>query len=229
MKLYFGRGNRRLIIDTQGAVIESFQEKDEEIFYDRRQIRSGKMRGGSHVCYPNFGIDTVMGLPSHGFARDVLWDVVTKDDFSVILTTEGEKNYNTAHTFLVYELLEDGLQMSLTVTNMGDEKLVVAPGFHPYFATKNHEIQIDGKDFSHEKLDETIFLTQDKIYFTAGEKSFQMTGENIHKFAVWTDYEGDYVCVEPTYCANAFRPGLKHCAEILPGKTFRLRVKLTVR
>lgn len=228
MKLYFGRGNRRLIIDTQGAVIESYREEDKEIFFDRRQMKSGKIRGGSHVCYPNFGIDTVVGLPAHGFARDVAWEVVMRDDFSVILKVDGEKPYDTVQVYLVYELLEDGLKMGLTVTNRGKDVLAFAPAFHPYFFSKQQMVSVNGKDMTNEALEKTVFLATDEVEFTTSERSFRLTGKNIHHFAVWTDYEGDYVCIEPTYSKAAFRPGLKNCKKLEVGQTFHFDAYLTV-
>lgn len=78
MRLYYDFEDVVLEAETEGGRIESLTDGDMQVLYPQITVNidgKEKIRGGSHPCVPNFGIDTLYGLPSHGFGRDEKWDL----------------------------------------------------------------------------------------------------------------------------------------------------------
>lgn len=83
---------------------------------------------------PNFP-DSDHPHPLHGFGWLAQWDVVALDERHAVLEhryTGGEWPwpYVARQRF---DLYDDGLEMSLSVTNLSDEAMPAGLGFHPYF------------------------------------------------------------------------------------------------
>lgn len=75
--------------------------------------------------------------PLHGDGWLQPWKVAEREDDRIKLALESKNfggdpfHYRSTQT---YQLLPDGLQIDLTVTNMGQEALPYGLGLHPYFA-----------------------------------------------------------------------------------------------
>ncbi len=73
--MIYKKGLVSLGINHVGGTITSFQIGDKHIFYPQQIIKENgelKLRGGSHICFPNFGTNQTSGmnLSRHGFIRD---------------------------------------------------------------------------------------------------------------------------------------------------------------
>ena len=71
MKIGLKNSVASLNINTNGAYIDNFEVKGVPIFFPKVMVKIGdilKVRGGMHVCTPNFGLDKRLDtLPAHGF------------------------------------------------------------------------------------------------------------------------------------------------------------------
>lgn len=72
VELSSGEGNRA-VINTQGARIEVLELDGARIL--RPVVRGSGKLGSTHPCSPNFGPDTIYGLPQHGPVRNELWRI----------------------------------------------------------------------------------------------------------------------------------------------------------
>ncbi|HEY8609494.1 MAG TPA: aldose 1-epimerase [Noviherbaspirillum sp.] len=81
--------------------------------------------------------------PIHGDGWLQEWEVLEKGDDRVRLGLESNRHggnpyhYRSTQSFL---LLPDGLQIDLTVTNLGQESLPFGLGLHPYFVRNTHTL-----------------------------------------------------------------------------------------
>ncbi len=72
-------------IDSIGANITSFQYDGKHIFFPQQAVKEDgalQQRGGSHICFPNFGTNQKENnhliLPRHGFIRDTAFSNLRK-------------------------------------------------------------------------------------------------------------------------------------------------------
>lgn len=77
-------------------------------------------------------------MNQHGFARDMEFEVLEKDDENVALILRSNQETKTKYPFdfelvLHYELFGDGLQVRYEVRNLGSEEMFFAIGGHPAF------------------------------------------------------------------------------------------------
>ena len=100
-------GNVAIGIDSIGGNITSFQYEGKHIFLPQQVIKEDdewKIRGGSHICFPNYGDFKETGslkLPRHGFIRDSemelskrhVDEVVFRERFSISEGLSLEKNF----------------------------------------------------------------------------------------------------------------------------------------
>lgn len=194
----------KAIIDPQGAYLTNLSDDNGDLFYPKRNLRTEmggtKLRGGCHICLPNFGPGGNSSQPQHGFGRTSLWEVTDKTESGIILTlAEGEGEYKDMTTVLTYQLADTMIMMTCEVTNNGTEPLRVAPAFHPYFSlTGEDEVEIDGQKEPLDGLAEAQFMNGDNHKLTTASRTFAMTSTNLPVWAKWTDQLGKYVCVEPS-------------------------------
>ncbi len=193
-------------ISTLGAVVDSYQVDDRPILYPRQKI-DGSYRGGSHVCLPNFGPDEITDQPQHGYGRVEEWQVISQNASDVTLEhRQDDGQYSGLISRLAYRLSGAGLLMRLELDNASDSGLLVAPGFHPYFALppQTGEVtvnevgyrvnQVAGTEWTEIRHSNQVVVRDEKIILTC--KQFEI-------FAIWSAHPDKYICIEPTYAGNA--------------------------
>lgn len=223
MKLDIKNQDIKASINTFGAYIETFCKGDRPIFFPKVLTKIGdnlKPRGGMHPCLPNFGQDEISGLAQHGFARDEYWDVLNSGSNYVDLKLVGMDTYEDVYFYINYKLEPNKLITSLKVYNKSDRDVNLGPGFHPYFYCENLNLGIKDFPLDKSKIEDTLFLHSDKVNFNCNGQDFSISGENIGVYAVWTDFHGDYVCIEPTYKGKVFTKDGKDIYKLLRNEEF---------
>lgn len=201
----------RMIIDPIGAWITNLSDANGDILFPRRKLRAGdgsvKIRGGCHVCLPNFGPGGKSGLPQHGFGRTMVWDADVQSASVVELgLRHGGDGYKSLQSVVRYELEPDRLNIRLRVANGGDKRLRIAPAFHPYFMTeKNAEkVTISNVLYDLSDMAEAQFASGTERTIAANGRVYTLTSDELPIWAYWTDQLGPYVCVEPTVDGFSF-------------------------
>jgi len=136
----------KLMIDfkTQGAQV--CQLNPSPVFYmsPNHNNFDGCLRGGQPVIFPQFGERGM--LKKDGFARDVLWDLISESSNSNQHTLMFVKEFNGHAQFgwpykskltLSVEYKPGHLKQSFEVINTGAETFSWTGGLHPYFAVKD--------------------------------------------------------------------------------------------
>lgn len=204
-----------LVVDTEGGVIESYRLDTRDIFYPRQEIE-GKMRGGCHVCAPNFGPGGNTDQPQHGYARTVEWEIISPElanSGEVVLAHQmitGE--FAGLHLRLAYVLMDNKLQMSLTASNQSDRPLKIAPGFHPYFALPEDRegvVSFNSETYRTRDLEEAVFIASPNAsnFVTIDDTQQFSLVSPLSVYALWTAHPDRYVCVEPTLAGYGFENG----------------------
>ncbi|MDX9958459.1 MAG: D-hexose-6-phosphate mutarotase [Spirochaetia bacterium] len=155
-----GLGTARLCL--QGAHLVSFQPADQPVpliwVSEYASFGPGKsIRGGVPVCWPWFGPHaTEPGYPGHGFARTVMWEVVstakmpsgaTGITLSLIANdlTRAQWPHDTSVELSV--TVGRNLELSLATTNNGPTQVELGEALHTYFQIGDIEqVQITGLD-----------------------------------------------------------------------------------
>ena len=229
MKIILENNDAKLSLNTHGAYIEKFKIKDEMIFFPNVQFKIDdvlKPRGGMHPCLPNFGADASGKLAQHGFGRELDWDIVNRTDNSITLSLVGEKDYYKMNFTIYYELSKDSLYVKLNIENNG-KSLPIAPGFHPYFYSKDQQIDIEGYKIDKEKLEDTIFISTNDIKFKTSNRTISIkVKENVGRYAVWSDKKSDYICVEPTFNGNSFTNNSDEPLILENGQSFNMEFEI---
>lgn len=222
MEIELFNGETKAIIDPQGAWLTNLSDQRGDILFPKRTFQapdgSKKIRGGSHVCLPNFGPGGESGLPQHGFGRLMTWEVTEKDDTAATLLLEkGEGAYAMLGSTLTYELRGRQLVMTLEVANGGQQPLRVAPAFHPYLSIPRgiEEVTINNEHVELETLNEAQFVTAERQVVVTPGRSFTLESKRLTTWAHWTDQSGPYVCVEPTLDGFAFLNETPQAEEML--------------
>jgi glucose-6-phosphate 1-epimerase len=202
-------GELTAVISSQGAWLERLDNNGQPALYPKQilETQNGdkKARGGCHVCLPNFGPNKSGNLPQHGFGREMLWRVGDCTESGVTLHLDhGEDGYESLASTLRYEVLTDGVEMRLLVTNEGDVPLHVAPGFHPYFPCADAEMEIDGEPYLLDELREANFLEHEPKVLQTDAGKYELQAEGLRQWVAWSDGLGAYVCLEPTDDGYAF-------------------------
>lgn len=198
-------------VDPQGAWLAQLSDEKGDILFPRRSFTtpSGdtKLRGGCHVCLPNFGPGGQSGLTQHGFGRIVLWKRGESAQNEVTLLLEqGPGEYESLSSKLTYILSEMHLAVKLTLTNQGTTPLRVAPGFHPYFTVSKGTNTITANQTAHtlNELAETRFINTEAVALEGAARHLSLTSWALPTWALWTDLLGSYICVEPTVDGFSF-------------------------
>lgn len=230
MNITLHTGTTTATITTSGAYITSLADEHGDVFYPLQQLTTPdgerKTRGGCHVCLPNFGPGGASGLAQHGFGRTSQWQVVEHTSGRVELMLRGSSAYAGLESHLVYTVAERQLAMQLTLVNVGDDELLVAPAFHPYFAYDGVPV-LDGQPLADlTPLAETIFVDGSTRQLATGLRTITLQSEGLPRWAVWTDGLGSYFCVEPTHSGNSFADNPAHAATLVPGQMARYGVRV---
>lgn len=214
--------NARATIDTVGAWLLDYTHASQPILFPKQTFTlpdgSQKVRGGCHVCLPNFGPGGGSGLPQHGFGRELEWEVLEQSDDSVVLAlSQGVDAYSDLYCELTYRL-DDGVFMELRASNKGDQALRISPAFHPYFVANNEAtVIVDDETFSLDSIHEARFLAGEPSRLRIGPLDIRIAAKNLSQWVLWTDQLGDYVCLEPSLAGFEFLE-LETQAMLEPGK-----------
>ena len=230
MNITLHTGTTTVTITTDGAYITNLADERGDVFYPLQQLTAPdgerKTRGGCHVCLPNFGPGGASGLAQHGFGRTSQWQVVEHTSDRVELILKGSDAYAGLESRLVYTVAEHQLAMQLTLVNVGEEELLVAPAFHPYFAYDGVPV-LDGQPLADlTPLAETIFVNGSTRQLVTGLRTITLQSEGLPRWAIWTDELGPYLCVEPTHSGNSFADSPAHAEALVPGQTVRYGVRV---
>ena len=230
MNITLHTGTTTATITTSGAYITSLADEHGDVFYPLQQLTTSdgerKTRGGCHVCLPNFGPGGASGLAQHGFGRTSQWQVVEHTSDWVELILKGSDAYAGLESRLVYTVAKHQLAMQLTLVNIGEDELLMAPAFHPYFAYDGVPV-LDGQPLADlTPLAETIFVDGVTRQLATGRRTITLQSEGLPRWAVWTDGLGPYLCVEPTHSGNSFADNPAHAAVLTAGQTARYGVRV---
>ena len=98
-------------------------------------------RGGVPVLFPQFADRGI--LPKHGFARTALWKLAQEVEsnqahsiaFELAIASGQFADWpHAAHLLMQTDASQNGLRLSLQITNTGSNALTWTGGLHPYFA-----------------------------------------------------------------------------------------------
>jgi D-hexose-6-phosphate mutarotase len=222
MEVELIHGTTKAIVDPQGAYLTNLSDDNGDLFYPKRKLTAAdgttKLRGGCHICLPNFGPGGDSSQSQHGFGRTSLWEVTDKTEDNILLTLlEGGEGYQDMTSVLTYQLADHMIMMTCELTNNGTVPLRVAPAFHPYFSlTGEKDVEIDGQKELLDDLAEAQFANGDSHELKTAARKFTMTSTNLPVWAKWTDQLGKYVCVEPSFDGFAFLEATPKPEEMLP-------------
>lgn len=220
-------GSTKAVIDPIGAWLTNLSDEFGDILYPKRTLNNAngesKLRGGCHVCLPNFGPGGDSGQPQHGFGREAIWEMKEQHPSKAVLELKnGKGEYDTLQSFLTYTLGQSSMAFTLELTNSGERPLRVAPGFHPYFALDRDEGQVtlNGNQYDVQDLAGTeFFVNKTTMDLKLRRRNIKITSENLPTWAFWTDQLGEYVCCEPTVGGYTFLDVPRDIEKLLPGKT----------
>lgn len=119
------------------------ENKLRELLYlpdDFWQQQDKKWQGGWPFCFPICGRNTCNTLPMHGFACDMPWQVQEQQHDAVTLVLQHTNETLAVYPYqfklsLAYQIGNNYLSCTQTVTNLSDEPMPYYAGFHPYFLT----------------------------------------------------------------------------------------------
>ncbi|WP_099203664.1 hypothetical protein [Miniphocaeibacter massiliensis] len=200
-------------VSPKGGMINSLNYNGENILYPISLIEKKgmkKIRGGNFSCIPNFGVDEITNLNNHGYGRDLEWKVDFKNKEEINLYVRGIGDYKKLDTYLSYKLENNQFIMKLKFSNQGNKDIFIAPGFHPYFSSKDNFLLVEDRKYSKEELEKSVFIEKNYIEFETEKFKFSYTSEDFTTYVIWSDFLGDYVCVEPTYNGTSFKTGYKN-------------------
>lgn len=219
-------GEMQAAIDPYGAYLASLQFGDVELLFPRTEL-DDKIRGGIPVCTPTFGPGDKVGLPQHGFGRNLSWEyrasqASNSSEFVLINPRMQDslipEEYEGYASLLSVEINEEddhsaSLNMQLDITNNGDQPFVVAPGFHPYFiAPSSPDLVIASEAVDSlidtENLQQSIEIGSPGVgisqwNFKNNTHAITISGHGLPKAVIWTEDPGKYLCVEPTTAGHA--------------------------
>ena len=123
-------------INTLGAYVDNLVLHGREVLFPKTSVQVGtdtKLRGGMHVCLPQFGPDSKNHLAQHGFGRTSTWQVRYQNESDVGLRLiSTAKGYENVEWLLDYSLPnENEAVATLTVCNYGDAPVRTSPGSIP--------------------------------------------------------------------------------------------------
>ncbi len=214
-------------IEPMGGWLETLTIDGTTVLFPRRTLKNAagepKIRGGCHVCLPNFGPDATGNLPQHGFARESRWDVIEHMPDRLILrlhTVEG--TYSGLYALLNVRLTTSGMSLGLSIENQGQNVLSIAPAFHPYFVSHTKDGDIDGTSYSMDSLEEAQILNGAPRLVTLDGQQFVLRANNLPTWIIWSDRLGGYVCLEPTQSGFSFAgiPQVQGAIRLKPTETW---------
>lgn len=228
-------GRVKAIIDPKGAWVTNLSDEYGDVLFPRRILTDNngdkKVRGGCHVCLPNFGPGGAMDMPQHGFGRTALWEIVEATPISAIFRlAHGEAEYQSLYSEIAYRIDSNQLLMTLSVTNNSRDVLRVAPGFHPYLMGERGAeiVMIDNEAIPTDELNEAQFAPDSNKHIVEANKTrYSLDADNLSTWAKWTDNLGPYICVEPTAGGFTFlNQEVSPKEQLAPGETKKYTARI---
>lgn len=218
----------RLTVLPESGQILQWVFRGRKIFYEG----SSPKRSGVPILFPfagplenNIFAKTGKEIPQHGFGRDTNWKVEKNTDSIILKLTNHdlfeEMKIAYPYSFEVEIKLTIELQKlfyQLTVKNLGEKEMPVAPGIHPYFPViHNHKVdfqinnlpgfeaeEVNWKNFKKEIFfdfkDSVLVVLPNAKMLEIAEESDVNDFENL---VVWSQHTGpgikdyNFICVEP--------------------------------
>lgn len=232
MKETLKSGNLELVVDSEGAYVDSLKYNGMDIMFTKRNILENgaeKVRGGSHPCFPHFGPAVKVNLPQHGFARNENWEIVNVKENEIILKLENaHEDWKDVVATITYSVDSNKFETKLLVENNSNEAIYVSPGFHPYFAYEDeNDLKLNGENFElKEDLVDSYFIDEVKSFETTNYK-INFDTQNLDKFILWTSFSGKFLCVEPSFNFKALEDD-KELAKIESGESMEFNYKIDI-
>ncbi|MCU7801062.1 MAG: D-hexose-6-phosphate mutarotase [gamma proteobacterium symbiont of Lucinoma myriamae] len=184
-------------ISLYGGQILEFQPHDQikPVLWlsDKAIYKHGKaIRGGVPICWPWFGdyddgslFAEGSSLPAHGFARTLMWDIVSTESLAndvtqIVLHMPCQKNcqqYQTIQPHFECDLklkisISKELKLELMTSNRGDHEVSISNALHAYFNVSDiHNLSISGL----EQVSYSDKLQEGKMFMQ--ETEFSLTQE----------------------------------------------------
>lgn len=189
-------------IALHGAELKSLKSKESgrEYVYDG----SAGWKRSSPVLFPNIGglagahlvyNQTTYPAPAHGFARDMDFELVEHQSDFVKLRLNSNKLTKQYYPFdfcldISYSLKVNGIQVSWTVTNLGDAPMYFSIGAHPGFMLlpntqlSDYKIEFDRKTDIETRRVEGRYLTENKELLFTDAKGLNLKPSLLEKDAI---------------------------------------------
>ncbi|WP_373741411.1 aldose epimerase [Neisseria sp.] len=205
--------NRRACvrIDTRGAYIDTLRLAGRDVFFPKTMLPvngTPKLRGGMHVCLPQFGMDADGVFDNHGFGRTLDWAITaqSQDAVRLLLDRPAQAGYAHSQWQLDYSLPDENrFSAVLTVRNLGGAPIRTTPGFHPYFHAESSRFGFNGETYDAADLGKAAFVDAGRETRAAFDgEGIVFATDNLPVYALWSDRNGSYICAEPTAQGNAF-------------------------
>lgn len=229
--LHYNRA--RMSILTDGAYISILELGGQTILFPRTTLYlngTKKLRGGMHVCLPQFGPAANTDLTHHGFGRASKWLVSQHNQTHAILTLSSlHSSYQHITWQLDYSLPNEyEARFRLNAVNHGTESVRIAPGFHPYFPAQFSPFQLGSIHYDSQVLADPIFVSATPNAIFDNKLHLSLEQENLPIYALWSDRADAYTCIEPTAAGDALLSPVTeqqwlHANE---SKSYTLRIRL---
>lgn len=229
--------NRRACvrIDTRGAYVDTLRLAGRDVLFPKTMLSVNgkpKLRGGMHVCLPQFGMDADGVFDNHGFGRTLDWVITVQspDSVRLLLDRPAQAGYAHSQWQLDYSLPDENrFSAKLMVRNLGDTPVRTTPGFHPYFHAESTRFGFNGATCDAADLGKAVFVdagSNARAVFDGLDIVF--TTDNLPVYALWSDRNGSYICAEPTAQGNAFLSPADATQFVPPHgeKTYGLEIRL---
>jgi len=137
-------GDTKAIINPKGASVERFYIEGHEVIFPPKSFQIGdkvKERGAIPILFPIAGPSPedhpTLKLDQHGFARNMQWVVLNRENESTILqlTATEETKIIYPYDFVFKNTISvknSVLRYEWQITNKGNDPMPSAPGIHPY-------------------------------------------------------------------------------------------------
>jgi galactose mutarotase-like enzyme len=263
-------GSRAEVVPERGALVTRFVVEGEPIlFLDESTLAdpTKNVRGGIPVLFPAPGVIPggkyrVDGheypMRRHGFARDLPWEVRTRETSRVVLALGHSEQ--TLREFpwrfealLAVTLVGTALHLSFTAENRDSRPMPLHLGYHPYFhvpqankATTSVEtdasrawdnrtgapVSFTGLDLTGPEVD--MHLLDHSLQGTTLERGPGLRpvelawSPSFTTLVVWTLAGRDFVCVEPWTAPGGALQTHQGLLSVAPGATFASEFEISV-
>lgn len=216
-RLNISKGEIKATVTSSGAWVLELKKGDKDICMPGFEYEKDgliKKRGGIPILFPNAGKEVLSSsftLKQHGFARDMEWEVyqIEKSNLTLKLVSNKQFYEDFPYKFEAlarFSVLENGFSIDLKVTNLSNEILPIAPGFHPYFnlpVDKREQLKLKLGGFNKEKFQfdgKTTYLisTGSTVVSLPDIGKIEMLySDNLRNVSIWAEPDGNHICVEP--------------------------------